>query len=56
MNKYNIDQIDILKIDIEGAELFALQGMQKTIKKWLPVILIEINPFFLKTLALPPRS
>ena len=44
----NIKKLSYVKIDIEGAELFALQGMQKTIKKWLPVILIEINPFFLK--------
>ena len=40
--------LSFIKIDIEGAELFALQGMQKTIKKFNPVILIEIQPFFLE--------
>ena len=37
-----------IKIDIEGAEYFALQGMRKTVEKFRPLILIEINPFFLK--------
>ena len=37
-----------MKIDIEGAEYFALQGMVKTIEKFKPVILVEIQPFFLK--------
>ncbi|SVD79630.1 uncharacterized protein METZ01_LOCUS432484, partial [marine metagenome] len=40
--------LSFIKMDIEGAELFALQGMQKTIKKFNPVILIEIQPFFLE--------
>jgi len=40
--------IKFIKIDIEGAEYFALKGMRKTIEKFKPVILMEINPFFLK--------
>ena len=40
--------LSFIKIDIEGAELFALKGMHKTIKKFNPVILIEIVPFFLE--------
>ncbi|MDQ3846052.1 MAG: FkbM family methyltransferase [Bacteroidota bacterium] len=40
--------VQFIKIDIEGAEYFALKGMQKTIETFRPVILIEINPFFLK--------
>jgi FkbM family methyltransferase len=43
---YYYDQLkrfDFLKIDIEGAELFALQGMKKSIEKFHPQILMEIN-------------
>lgn len=40
--------IDFIKIDIEGAELYALKGMTNLIKKDQPVILLEINPFFLE--------
>lgn len=39
----NLKRLDFIKIDIEGAELYALQGMKKTIKKFLPLVLIEIN-------------
>jgi len=38
-----LKRFDVLKIDIEGAELYALKGMQKSLKKFKPVILIEIN-------------
>jgi FkbM family methyltransferase len=36
-------RIDMLKIDIEGAELEMLQGAAETIQRWMPVIFIEIN-------------
>jgi FkbM family methyltransferase len=39
--------ISFVKMDIEGAEYFALKGMQQLLQKHKPVILIEINPFFL---------
>jgi FkbM family methyltransferase len=44
-----LNRIDFIKIDIEGAELFALQGMEKSIKKFHPSILIEINEETFKT-------
>jgi FkbM family methyltransferase len=34
--------VNFIKCDIEGAELFMLQGAQKTIDKFKPVILIEL--------------
>ena len=43
-----LQNLSFVKIDIEGAEYFALQGMRNTIQKFRPVILLEINPFFLK--------
>jgi len=35
----------IIKIDVEGHELQALQGAKETIKKHMPMILIEIHNF-----------
>lgn len=40
--------IDFIKIDIEGAELFALKGMRNLLLKDQPIVLLEINPFFLQ--------
>lgn len=39
----SIERIDFIKIDIEGSELFALKGLEKSIIKHKPEILIEIN-------------
>ncbi|MDB5122970.1 MAG: hypothetical protein JWP94_1099 [Mucilaginibacter sp.] len=38
----NIPKIDFIKMDIEGAELYALKGAIKTIKKFRPVLAIAI--------------
>jgi FkbM family methyltransferase len=42
-----LSNLTFVKMDIEGAEYFALEGMKKTIQKFKPVVLLEINPFFL---------
>jgi FkbM family methyltransferase len=42
-----LDQLDVrpnvIKIDIEGAELFALQGMQRTLGLARPMVIMELN-------------
>ena len=37
-----ISHLDFIKCDIEGGELFALQGGEKTIRQFLPIIFIEL--------------
>lgn len=42
LDSFNIkEKIDLIKIDVEGFEYFALSGGIQTIKKNKPVILIE---------------
>lgn len=48
----SLKKLSFVKIDIEGAEYFALKGMEKTIARFQPVILIEIVPLFLKSFSL----
>lgn len=36
-------RIDVMKIDIEGGELEMLEGAAETIRRWKPVIFIEVN-------------
>lgn len=44
--------LSFVKIDIEGAEYFALQGMENTLATFKPAILIEIVPVFLKSFSI----
>lgn len=39
----NINQIDFIKIDVEGYELNVLKGAEKSIAKFKPTLLIELN-------------
>jgi FkbM family methyltransferase len=38
-----VAKIDMIKIDIEGAEMFALQGMKGSLRKFKPEIFIELK-------------
>ncbi|HEY6502868.1 MAG TPA: FkbM family methyltransferase [Chitinophagaceae bacterium] len=44
-----LKKLSFVKIDIEGAEYFALKGMERTLKAFRPAILIEIVPLFLES-------
>jgi FkbM family methyltransferase len=47
---------DFVKIDIEGADLFALRGMRQTLAKFKPMVLIEIVPSFLHGFGLTEKQ
>ncbi len=47
-----LNNLSFIKIDIEGAEYYALQGLTEIILKFKPVILVEIQPFFLKGMGI----
>ena len=42
-----LKSLSFLKIDIEGAEVFAFRGARELLNKFHPTVLIEINPWFL---------
>ena len=39
-----ITKVDIIKMDIEGAEILALEGMKNTLMKHLPLLFLEFSP------------
>jgi FkbM family methyltransferase len=48
IDSMNFTDVDIMKIDVEGYELFVLNGADQTIKKYRPVIQTEISPSYLQ--------
>ena len=44
LDDLNLDRLNFMKLDLEGAELFALQGGHKTIQRCRPKIVLEMNP------------
>lgn len=48
IDSLDLEHLDFLKLDIEGAEYFALKGALQTIKKHHPVIMLEVKDRLLK--------
>ena len=42
-----VGEVALIKADIEGMELFAFRGAQEIIQRDLPIVISEINPWFL---------
>ena len=56
VDSLNLDKLDYMKIDVEGAETLVLIGASETIRKFTPVICFEYNhkrisPQFIKSLG-----
>lgn len=43
LTEQSIDDISLMKIDVEGFEKLALAGLQQTLSKWRPIIVCEIS-------------
>lgn len=44
IDSYNFDDVDAIKIDVEGTELFVIEGAQDTIDRCRPSVQVEIVP------------
>jgi len=44
IDSYNFEEVDAIKIDVEGSELFVIEGAQQTIDKYRPSVQVEIVP------------
>jgi FkbM family methyltransferase len=44
----DVQDVSLIKADIEGAELLAFQGAAAMIDRYLPSVICEINPWFLQ--------
>lgn len=47
LDSYGLEQLDFLKVDVEGHEFPLLRGAEETLRRTLPVLLVEIEQRFL---------
>jgi FkbM family methyltransferase len=43
-----VENLSFMKLDIEGAELFALRGAERLVAEHKPTVVCEVNPWFLE--------
>jgi FkbM family methyltransferase len=51
-----LSKCDLIKLDLEGYELFALKGAKATIKKNKPVLVLEVNPRHMSRFGHKPKQ
>jgi FkbM family methyltransferase len=55
ISRLNLEEISIVKIDVEGAELEVLRGLEKSLAKYRPFVLCEVLPDYNRQTALGMR-
>ncbi len=48
VDELGIQRVDVIKLDIEGAEFSALKGAQETLKRFKPLLILELSDEALK--------
>jgi len=56
VGKHHIDQLDLIKCDVEGSELFVLRGGLSTIETHKPVIMLEMLRKWARAFAYHPND
>lgn len=56
LDSFDLREVDFIKLDCEGYELFALQGAEQIIRRDRPVIIVEQKPGRGQRFGLPERG
>lgn len=43
LDDFDLDEVSLIKIDVEGHEVEVLGGAKRTIERWRPVLLVEVK-------------
>jgi FkbM family methyltransferase len=54
LEKTGIGRVDVIKVDVEGAEELVLRGATRSLIRHSPVVIFEVNPGCAAHLGLPP--
>jgi len=54
LEENSIDRVDVIKVDVEGAEELVLRGATRTLITYSPVVIFEFNPGCAARLGLSP--
>jgi len=49
-------RVDLIKIDVEGSEVALLKGAEQTIRRFRPILMIEVNPSTLQRFGYASRD
>jgi FkbM family methyltransferase len=56
VEELSAQRLDLLKIDVEGFEMFVLQGAEESIRKWRPILFVELAEVNLNEHGLSARQ
>jgi FkbM family methyltransferase len=56
VEQHHLERVDLVKIDVEGAELKVLYGMESTIRKFKPALILELEPSLLEAFSTTMRD
>lgn len=48
VERRGVERVDLVKLDVEGAEMRALRGAQRTLARFRPDLVVEVNPVALR--------
>jgi FkbM family methyltransferase len=54
LDKNGVERVNLIKIDTEGAEFIILKGAEETLKRYSPVILLELQSYHTLTFGYTP--
>jgi len=56
LDSYGFEDVDIIKVDVEGSELWVLEGAIETIKKYHPLVQVELRDAHCKRFGYHPND